>query len=182
MLLNPQKSGLILVDVQTKLLPKIQNNKLLVQNCAWLLNVAKDLHISCIVSEQYPQGLGQTDPLLLDAVTQEALKVAKQDFSFYSEPSCIDAWDSLKKTQVVLIGIETQVCILQTAIAMLLAGYEVFVVADAVSSRTKMDHDFALSRMQAAGVQIVTKEMVFFEWCKTAKLESFKNLSKKYLQ
>lgn len=181
MLMSKEQSGLLLVDVQEKLTPHVLQAETLIARCQWLIHLAHDLTIPVVVSEQYPRGLGNTVELLR-TLTPEAHPVEKVHFSCYRDSSFVNHWQTIGKKQVVIVGIETHVCVLQTAMDMLHFGLDVFVVVDAVSSRHEMDHRYALKRMKQAGIQLVTSEMVFFEWVEKAGTPEFKALSKQYLQ
>lgn len=179
MLLEKDKSGLLLIDMQEKLTPLVQKSKVLVERCQWLMSLAAQLSIPLLVSEQYPKGLGFTVEPLRSFVPQNKV-IEKVDFSCFRVPEFKQVLATLNKTQFVLIGIETHVCVLQTALDLKKAGYEVFVVVDAVSSRFEIDYRYGLKRMKQAGVELVTAEMVFFEWVGQAGTEQFKALSKAY--
>lgn len=176
MLIEKDTSCLLLVDVQEKLTPLVQNHQKLIQNCEWLLFAAKELAVPIIVSEQYPKGLGHTVTSLKTFITKPHLE--KTHFSCASDTACLQEINQTNAKQIIIIGIESHVCVLQTAIELQMRDKQVFVVADAVSSRNKMDYEMALERMRALGIQIVTKEMVVFEWLHQAGTEKFKSLSK----
>lgn len=180
MLLEKDKSCLLIIDVQEKLAPHIQQVDSVVSHCQWLMRLASELDIPSLVTEQYRQGLGQTvEPLrkLMPGKTD----IDKLYFSCYRDPSFQKHWQSMNKRQAVLAGIETHVCVLQTALDLLVAGVEVFVVVDAVGSRHDLDHHYGLKRMKQAGVQLVTRDMVFFEWIEQAGKPAFKALSKVFI-
>lgn len=181
MLLNKEKSTLLVIDVQEKLTPMVLNAAALTSRCQWMIRLANDMHVPIILSEQYPRGLGRTVSTLLNEL-EEKSPIEKVCFSCYQEPSFVQAWKNNQRTQAVLIGIETHVCVLQTAIDLVNAGVDVFVVVDAVSSRHELDHHYGLKRMKKAGVQLVTAEMVFFEWVGQAGTPEFKTLSQNYLR
>lgn len=179
MLMDPQKSCLLLVDVQEKLTPLVDQPETLIQNCQWLLQLAHELTIPTLVCEQYPEKLGITVPSL-KALTTNITPFAKLNFSCASHPEFLAYLKKLQRSQVVIIGIEAHVCVLQTAMELLQLEHEPFVVADAVSSRAPEDKQAALQRMQRVGIQVVTKEMVFFEWLRQAGTPKFKQLSKQF--
>ena len=181
MLLDPKNSCLLVVDVQEKLVHAVHESTQLIKNCLWLLNVANRLRIPILISEQYPRGLGRTLPELLSLVPAEQV-MEKVHFSCTASPSCAPFLEKVAVRQFVLIGIESHVCVLQTAIGLLEAGHQVFVVADAVSSRSVQDKELALARMRALGIQIVSREMLLFEWVQQAGTPEFKQLSKDFLQ
>lgn len=180
-LLRAHSSCLLMVDVQEKLVPKVRDPEQLVANCAWLLEVAAVLDVPVLISEQYPAGLGPTVANLRAIAPQHAW-MEKVHFSCAEAPNCRARIDAVGRTQLVLAGIEAHVCVLQTALGLSHSGKDVFVVADAVSSRHSLDANMGLDRMRAAGVQIVTKEMVLFEWAHQAATAQFKALSNKFLK
>jgi nicotinamidase-related amidase len=180
MLLKKDNSCLLLIDVQEKLTPLVQKSEALIERCQWLMRLATELQVPQIVSEQYPKGLGITVAPLHE-LSQKDSAIEKVHFSCWQEPRFKERLQPLNKKQLVLIGIETHVCVLQTAMDLIKAEYEVFVVVDAVSSRHELDYKYALKRMKQAGIQLITSEMVFFEWIGQAGTPEFKMLSKRYL-
>jgi nicotinamidase-related amidase len=179
MLLEKEQSALMLIDVQEKLTPHVLQSEKMVARCQWLMELATELSIPMVVSEQYPQGLGKTVSTLRALVPSDA-PIEKVHFSCWPEPAIKMHLNALNKNQLVLIGIETHVCVLQTALDLLEAGKEVFVVVDAVSSRYEIDYKYGLKRMKQAGAELVTAEMVFFEWLHKAGTPEFKALSKRF--
>lgn len=181
MLLDKSKSCLVMVDVQEKLVPKVMHAKQMVQQCEWLLRLASEMDVPILAAEQYPKGLGPTiEPL--KSLLPPQLILDKLSFSALQNKGFEEALIGLYRKQVVLIGIETHVCILQTALDLKASGYHVFVVVDAVSARDHLDHQTALSRMQHQGIHLLSSEMVFFEWLKQAGTPVFKALSHAFLK
>ena len=178
MLLSKEKSCLVLVDVQEKLTPYVQHFKNLIARCEWLLRLAQELDVPTVISEQYPQGLGVT----VEPLREFATALHKVHFSCARDQAMKSHLQTLGRKQIVLIGIETHVCVLQTAIDLIDSGFDVFVVVDAVSSRKELDHHYGLKRIKQTGGWLVTSEMVFFEWVEKAGTPEFKALSKAYLQ
>lgn len=181
MLLTHDKSCLLIVDVQEKLMPQIHQSSSVESRCAWLMRLATEINVPLMVSEQYPKGLGQTLPSLQQWMPGKT-DIDKLYFSCYQDPCFLKHWRALHRKQVVLAGIETHVCVLQTALDMNAAGIDTFVVIDAVGSRHLLDHECALQRMTQAGVHLVTSEMVLFEWLKTAAHPKFKTISQIFLK
>jgi nicotinamidase-related amidase len=181
MLLEKDKSGFLLVDVQEKLTPHVLNSESLVKRCHWLMRLANELNVPIIISEQYPSGLEKTVKPLRELASQ-APCIEKVHFSCYREPSFVNQWQTMDRKQVVIAGIETHVCVMQTAMDMNDSDLDVFVVVDAVSSRHELDHKFGLKRMKQAGIHLITSEMVFFEWVRKAGTPEFKALSQSYLR
>ena len=178
MLLKKENSCLVLVDVQEKLTPYVLGSEKLVARCEWLLRLAVELDVPPVISEQYPSGLGVT----VEPLRHFGKALDKVHFSCWGNGAFVKQLQQLKKKQIVLIGIETHVCVLQTALQLLEAGYQVFVVVDAVASRHELDHHYGLKRIKQSGGFLVTSEMVFFEWVEKAGTPEFKALSKAYLQ
>lgn len=181
MLLNKQDSMVLLVDVQEKLTPAIVNKDQLIAGCEWILKLAKKLDVPILASEQYPKGLGHTLAPLANYFAPEHC-VEKIHFSCLQEQAYTHQINTFLKNQMILIGIEAHVCVLQTAMDLKQAGYTVFVVVDAVSSRNEQDLKYGLKRMKHEGIHLVTREMVFFEWLRQAGTPQFKALSQEFLQ
>ncbi|AOU27781.1 isochorismatase family protein [Legionella pneumophila] len=181
MLLNRADSLLVLIDVQEKLTPAILNPDLFLARCEWLLKLARKLDVPVLASEQYPKGLGRTVSPLSSYINQEEC-IEKIHFSCMQEPQYINLLKGYNKSQLILIGIEAHVCVLQTAIEMKGYGFDVFVVVDGVSSRSEFDLKYGLKRMKQNGIHLITAEMVLFEWLKQAGTPEFKAISKEFLQ
>jgi nicotinamidase-related amidase len=179
MLLDRQKAALLVVDVQEKLLPAIIDHQGLLQRLEWLLGVAGDEALPVTFSEQYPRGLGHTVSALRQCAAQAPV-VEKQHFSCVAAGCLPDSL--LQRQKLILCGMETHVCVLQTALDLLATGKQVFVVADACGSRHALDHQLGLERMRSAGAVIVTREMVLFELLQQAGSAHFKEMSQRYLQ
>lgn len=175
MLIRRADSLLLVVDIQKKLAPAIHDRERVTANSVRLLEGARQLGVPAFVSEQYVKGLGPS----LDAIRNAAVDAQffeKTHFSCAAEPGVIDLLRAAKRPQVLLTGTETHVCVLQTAFGLLAAGFEVYLVADATSSRTPENRSAAIERMRAGGVQIVTTEMVLFEWLQQAGTDDFRQL------
>ncbi|MDX1803910.1 MAG: isochorismatase family protein [Alcanivorax sp.] len=178
MLMERQNATLLVVDVQSKLVPAVMEPQAMLDRCQWLLRVAVDAGLPVVFSEQYPQGLGHTEACLL-AAAPTAPVVQKRAFSCVAD-ACLPE-TLLARDQVIVCGMETHVCVLQTVMELLAHGKAVFVVADAVASRRQMDRDLGLQRMRDAGAVMVTAEMVLFEMLRTSAHERFRHFSKTYL-
>jgi len=181
MLLTAEHSLLMLIDLQSKLAPAIHNNAEVEQHCRWLVEVARELAVPVLATEQYPQGLGVTVPSLLNLLKSEEI-LEKIHFSAAQEPHIQAALADTGRRQIVLCGTETHVCVLQTALDLVAAGYQVFVVAEACGSRRDSDKQLALGRLQQAGAVIVSREMVAFEWLQQAGTAQFRHISKGWLR
>lgn len=180
MLIDARNSCLLVVDVQEKLLPAIHDGTEVLDNACWLIDVARQIGVPVIASEQYPAGLGHSvEPLASRLRPGEVAE--KLHFSCLGEP-CLDGLPGFAQAQIVVAGIEAHVCVLQTVLDLRAAGKHVFVVADAVGSRRPSDKALALERMRQAGVVIVSREMVVFEWLRVAGTDLFRSISKGYLR
>lgn len=163
-------SSLVVVDIQERLAAVMPQRESVLRATGILLEAAARLNIPVLFTEQYPKGLGATVPELA-ARFPEAARIEKTSFS-----AC--AALPLARPQVVLAGMEAHVCVLQTALELAASGREVFVVADAVCSRTEANYQNALHRLRASGVVVTNTESVLFEWLRNASHEHFRVLSK----
>jgi len=176
MLLEAGKSVLCVIDVQKRLAPATAEPERVIAKCALLMEAAAKLGVPMLISEQYPKGLGPTVDAL-GKLAPEGSIFPKLHFSCADDPDFRARLDGLGRTQAVLTGMEAHVCVLQTALGARNAGYQVAVVADAVSSRDPANKAAALQRLAANGVEIATAEMVVFEWLKAAGTDAFRALS-----
>lgn len=181
MLLQADQSLVLLIDMQQKLAPAINEGKAVEQAAAWVLQVALQLDVPVWATEQYPQGLGPTLPSLSELIPPDNI-LQKIHFSALKEPHIASSLACTERKQIVLMGTEAHVCVLQTAIELLGLGYQVFLVEEAVGSRTEANKLLALSRMQQAGAIIVSQEMLVFEWLKKADTETFRQISKGWIR
>jgi nicotinamidase-related amidase len=186
MLLQREKSQILMVDVQERLMPAMAQAAQVAANGARLLEGARLLAVPVLMSEQYPQGLGRTVPELAQMAPANAV-YEKLEFSCYANPALRAAlsggdWSGSDLSgdgrQTILFGIEAHVCVLQTALEMAEARCDVTVVADAISSRSEQSKAVAMQRLQAAGVRLATTEMVLFEWLRQAGSPEFKAVSR----
>lgn len=180
-LLRATDSLLLIIDVQAQLAPHVHEHERVIENCGWLMGIARELDVPMLVSEHYPEGIGHTVGVLRDQAPAENV-MRKDHFSCVSEPTCKQRIDAFGRSQIVIGGMEAHVCVMQTAIDLQSSGKNVFLVADAVSSRTPENASRAIDRMQRNGVQIVTREMVLFEWAHRGGTEQFRQLHKKFLK
>ncbi len=173
--LTAQSSILIVIDVQDKLLVKIPSAALLVRNAGFLLDAAKLLDVPIRATEQYPKGLGPTTGELARRLPQPL--PAKTAFSCCGAGTFLEELEMLGRKNVVLAGMETHVCVAQTAFDLRHAGLHVFLPVDALAARAAIDHDVALRRLEQAGAVPTTAEAVAFEWVGDARHPQFKALS-----
>jgi nicotinamidase-related amidase len=167
-------TGLLVIDVQEKLVPKLFDPDPLVRNIAFLLDAAHLLNMPIQCTEQYPRGLGATVPALAEKLPERPDKIA---FSSCAVPSIVQTFHREARPKLVLCGIETHVCVLHTALDLLALDFRVYVAVDAVGSRYRLDHDVALRRLERAGAILTTSEMCVFEWIGGAGHPQFKAIS-----
>lgn len=173
-LMSTDDSVLLVVDVQEKLVQLIPEYEHVVWNIRRLIDGAKILGVPTLGTEQYPQGLGPTTPQLAVKLGPLPSKVA---FSCAGCGEFMEQLQALRRTKVLIVGIEAHVCVLQTAMDLLAAGYRVYIAVDAVGARFEVDEATALNRMQISGAALVTTEMALFEWCRVAGTPQFKQIS-----
>lgn len=174
-LLSSESSRLLVIDLQEKLLPTIPQGDSIVRSARLLVQAASLMDIPVHTSEQYPQGLGSTTSELLPVLPQAAQH--KTTFSCRQTLQSLLEESSDQRGQLVIVGIEAHVCVLQTALDMLGLGWDCYLVVDAVGSRNALDREIALSRMEANGVTLTTTESVLFEWCEDSQSPHFKQIS-----
>jgi nicotinamidase-related amidase len=175
--LQAEQCDLIVIDVQEKLLPPIWEKERLVRNVQLLIRLARILNIPTLVTTQYAKGLGNTVADIASLLGGNS-PVDKQAFSCFGS----DVFCSLLKrlpgqrTTVLLCGMETHICVMQTALGALRAGYLVHVASDAVSSRTELNWRIGLDRMRAAGAILSSAEMMSYELLRTSAVPAFREL------
>ncbi|MEZ6063666.1 MAG: isochorismatase family protein [Planctomycetaceae bacterium] len=183
-LLNARRSRLLIVDLQQKLVPVIPDCPEILESVGFLLHAAGLTGVPAVISEQYPRGLGST-VASITALAGDVPRIEKVRFSAAEEfcrlieaapDMARDTLDS--RDQIVVVGIETHVCVLQTALDLVGQGFRVYVVADAVAARHRTDHDWALKRMRDSSVTLCTAESVAFEWCEVAGTDTFRAISR----
>ncbi len=180
MLIDAKQSALLVVDVQGRLVPAISGWQGLLDQVIWLIRVARRMDIPVLACEQYPQGLGPTHPAVA-AELPPACVAGKLHFSAVAG-GCHGFAAAGSHPQLVVCGMETHVCVLQTVIELLESGRKVFVVEEAVGSRRDADKALALARMRDAGASIVSREMVAFEWLRKADSDLFREISRNFLR
>ena len=177
---DPQDSLVVVMDVQQKLIAAMPNGvkEKVIEKINTLLTIANTLSIPIIVTEQYPDGLGHTVPALNEQLISSVAVIEKTSFSAFDVLDFVEFIEQSGRKQIVLVGMEAHICILQTALALQKEAFRVFVVEDAVISRTKTNQDNGLRRLSNAGVTVTNVESVFFEWLGDASRAEFKALAK----
>jgi nicotinamidase-related amidase len=176
-MLETFSSVLLVIDVQDKLFRVMHQRERLADNLGRLIRGTQVFKIPVIVTEQYPQGLGQTIPEI-SALLADVTPLPKLQFSCYREPSFARAIDGLGRRQVIITGIESHICVYQTAVDLIAAGYEVHVVADGVSSRTPENCAIGLDLMRQQGAAVTSVETVLFELLGIGSGDDFKAIRK----
>lgn len=176
MLIQSEKSLLLVIDVQERLTPAISDAPRLTANIIRLLQAAKLLQVPCLGTEQYPKGLGKTLGDVAALIPSDSM-IEKIYFSAMGEPGFAERLKATGRSQIVVVGMEAHICVLQTTMELRDAGYEVFAVDDGMGSRVRANTDLAIDRMRPAGVEVVSTEMVIFEWARRANRDCFKQLS-----
>jgi nicotinamidase-related amidase len=177
--LRPENSVLLVIDIQDKLLAKTPTSAGLVRTAGFLLDAAALLGVPIRATEQYPKGLGPTTGEIARRLTATAEKTT---FSCCGAGTLLEELEMLQRPNVVLTGMETHVCVAQTALDLLDAGLHVYLPVDAVAARFALDHDTALRRLERAGATPTTAEAVAFEWLADAAHPQFKAVSKLVVQ
>jgi nicotinamidase-related amidase len=168
-------TGLLVIDVQDKLMVKIPGADAVMRNIAFLIDGAKLLGVPVQATEQYPKGLGSTVPELAQRLPQRPDKKA---FSCCAIPEVAENFRREARPKLVLCGIEAHVCVQQTALDLLAHGFTVYLAADAIASRYAIDCEYALRRLEKAGCIPTTTESIVFEWTGGAEHPQFKEVSK----
>ena len=170
-------SQLVIIDMQTRLISAMQADamQLVIKNCGILAQAASLLNVPVIVTEQYPQGLGETLPQIKQYMGA-CKPIAKTAFSATGEPK-FNQQLHRDQPQIIIAGMESHVCVLQTALDLIKAKKQVFVVEDAIISRNASNKSNAIARMRDAGCIVTNTESVVFEWLGNAQHASFKAIS-----
>jgi len=175
-MLNIENSALVIIDIQEKLVLASKYGIETANNMVKLANAANLLNIPTLVTEQYPKGLGSTVAELQQSFSTETFITEKTSFSAMQEQSFAQQIAKLNKKQIILGGIETHICVLQTAAELIQNGYEVYIVKDACASRNKNEYKTGLELLKQYGAKITCVEIVLFEWLKSSKHPNFKEI------
>lgn len=167
----------LIVDIQERLLPVMEQKDLLLKNTRILMEGLQILDVPMMITQQYTKGLGMTDPSLFPFTGTDHY-LEKRTFSCWADEGIQQAIQSCHCRQIILCGIESHICVQQTALDLIHAGYEVILVTDCVSSRKASDKEIALRRMEQEGVRLTTYESLLFEIMETSLHPRFKEISK----
>ena len=172
--MSADDTGLLVVDVQTKLIALVPGQKRIIWNIRRLLDAAAALGVAVAATEQYPQGLGGTVPELAAKLGEIPAKLA---FSCGACGSIFEDWQARGIDKVLVCGIEAHVCVQQTAFDLMASGMRVYLAIDAIGSRHEIDQQTAFRRMDSAGATLTTTEAAMFEWCQASGTPQFKQIS-----
>ena len=167
------KTVLVIIDVQEKLFPYVKDQIHLQKNISKLVETAKLLNLPIIITEHYPKGLGRTMPSIAD-LAKDALMIEKTSFGCCGDDGFNKAVKKTARKQIILCGIEAHICVAQTAIGLKNSGYDVYLSADAVSSRNAVDAETAIERMKGEGIIVSTAEALLYELMQDASDPLFK--------
>jgi nicotinamidase-related amidase len=167
----------VVVDMQDNLLPHMHEEAILLRNSARLIDGLKVLGIPFLITQQYTRGLGNSHPKILRRLT-DIRYIEKISFSCCNEPQFISDLKKSGKRDVILLGIESHVCVLQTCLDLMAKGFVAVVVSDCISSRNQNDKTVAIERMRQEGAVITTYESILFELTSEAGTDTFREVSK----
>ena len=173
-----ENSVLAVIDLQQKLMPVISGSENIINRTALLLQGADKLDLDVLVSEQYPKGLGATVPEISTWLPEKSSVVAKTSFSVFGEPEFVKALNSRKREVIIFAGVESHICLLQSVIDAIAAGYQVIVAADAVGSRKESDRLLALETARSCGAEVLSVESILFMLLRNAGHPAFRDISK----
>jgi nicotinamidase-related amidase len=179
-LIHADRSALLVIDMQERLLPHIHDWQRVYGHVDWLVQVAQRIGVPVAATEQYPKGIGPTFAPLAARLPAGSVG-AKMHFSCVAG-GCLPGLLGIERPQLVVCGIESHVCVLQTVLELAASGKQVFVVEEAVGSRDPQHKALALERMRQAGIAIVCCEMVAFEWLAQAGTDVFRDVSKNFIK
>jgi nicotinamidase-related amidase len=174
-ILNRNKTALLVIDIQERIIGVMRKHEKLLENVLKLIKGAKTLNVPVFYTEQYPKGLGETIKILKDELIDEAIQ--KLSFSCSGATNLFTKLKEKNIEQVIVCGVESHVCVQQTVLDLLANNFQVNLVANGVSSRSKNDYEIALRRMEKHGAEITTVESVLFELLEVCGTPEFKQIS-----
>ncbi|MFN8578982.1 MAG: hydrolase [Candidatus Sericytochromatia bacterium] len=168
----------VVIDIQERLFPHIYEHDKLLENCIKLISGLQTLEIPLVITEQYTKGLGFTLEPIIKQLENSYKPIEKIDFSCYGSEDFAQILKKYNKRNIIIFGIETHVCVLQTTLDLLENGYNPIIIEDCVSSRKINDKNIAINRMRQEGAIISSLESILFELCRKAGSDNFKSISK----
>jgi len=176
MKIKKENTALLIIDMQEKLLPAIENSEDLIKNCEILIKGCKILGIPIIYSEQYRKGLGETNKIIATQLNN-INPIEKREFSCVENDEIKSKLESLGKRYIIVAGIEAHICVQQTVLDLMDEDFKPIVIANCISSRNNFDKKFALKRLRDYGADITTVEAILFEMLVTSTASEFKQIS-----
>ncbi len=176
-MLNSNDTVLVLIDIQGKLAQIVDNSEFVINNIEKVTEGVRTLGLPVLWLEQYPKGLGPTVEQIAQHLT-DLQPIEKITFSAYDTPEFVARLEETGRKKVLLAGIESHICVYQTAAHLLQKGYEVEVLVDCVSSRTALNREIGLQKMVQLGAKVTSVEMALLEMVQIAKGDTFKAISK----
>lgn len=173
--LDKDQTALLVIDVQDKLIQAIDKKEIILSSIKKLIAASNILQFNKFFTEQNPMRLGSTINLLVE--NESIHPYSKMDFSCTACDELMRTLENKNIKNLVLCGIESHICVQQTAIDLIRRGYIVFIVIDAIGSRKAIDNDAAIRRLEMSGAIATTSESIIFEWCRTAERKEFKAIS-----
>lgn len=176
-ILRKDSTALLIIDIQEKILSAMHNADMVVNSTLKLIKGFKILNLPIFYTEQYPKGLGPTSAVLLEEL-HGLSSIQKLTFSCFGADNLFSRLIDNKISQVVVAGIESHVCVQQTALDLIANGFQVNIPADAVTSRRELDYDISLRRLARHKAEITTSESVLFELLNVCGTDEFKEISR----
>ena len=177
MRITKENTAALIIDIQERLVPAMFEKETLIKNCSTLIEGLAALNIQMVVTQQYTKGLGETAEEI-KAVIPDFAFIEKRDFSCCDEPAVMEKLESLNTKNIIICGIESHVCVLQTAVDLKAAGYNPVVVMDCVSSRVQQSIELAKERFRHEGILMTSYESILFELTRSSEAPEFKAISK----
>ena len=175
-ILKENTIGLV-IDIQERLFPVMWKKEKLLKNCKILIQGIQELQIQLIVTQQYTKGLGETHADIKSVINDFSF-IEKREFSCCDEPTVSEKLKQMEAKNIIICGIESHVCVLQTAVDLKEAGFNPIVVIDCVSSRTKENIELAKERFRFEGIMMTSYESILFELTRTSGANEFRTISK----
>jgi len=177
MRITKEKTAGLIIDIQERLFPAMFEKEILLKNCLTLIQGLTELNLPLITTQQYTRGLGETLPEIQTAIPDFSF-IEKRDFSCCDEPVVAGKLKEMEAKNIIICGIESHVCVLQTAVDLKEAGFNPIVVMDCVSSRTKENIELAKERFRYEGILMTSYESILFELTRSSGAMEFKAISK----
>lgn len=178
MKITKNNSALIIIDIQSKLFPFISNYEELEKRCLKLIQGIQIFELPIIITEQYPKGIGNTIESIVQQLGNSYKPIEKLHFSCCGSKEFLEKINKLNKQNLIIIGIEAHVCVMQTTLDLLNLNYSSYIIQDCISSRNLNDKNIAIERLRQAGAIVTTYESILFEICKMSGTNEFKEISK----